>query len=165
MTRTSAEIDDLLAAPKRVLGAPRWDEAGAKAALSAALASEDGALIGGVSLRLNVLTHLSQPSGNAILVLDGAPLQRLSFRPDHPHINPARHPIPTELRRLKLPAGASRVYHWGDDRLWPRPDKVGVGRPLRPEPVTAEDAFALFLKICGIDGRLEPPPHRPRLEF
>ncbi|WP_375404652.1 hypothetical protein [uncultured Sphingomonas sp.] len=163
--RTPVEIDALLAAPKRILGAPQWNEMGPKAALSAALADEDGALIGGVSLRLNVLTHLPSPSGNAIFLLDRAPVQRLSFRPDHSHVNPARYPIPAELKRLKLPADASRIYRWDDDRLWPRPDKIGVGRSLRPEPATVEDAFALFLKICGIAGRVEPPPHRPKLEF
>ena len=166
MARTPDEIDRMLAAPKRLFRAPEWIEDDARATLTSPIVSPGGLVIGGLSLRLVALTHLPAPGrGSPVLVLDEAVVQRLSFRPDHAHINPARDPVPAELRRLKLSAGRSRFYRWPDNRQWPRPDKAVAGTYLDPEPSTIEDAFALFLDNCGIADRPPPPPHRPMLEF
>ena len=165
MSRSVEAIDALLATDKTIFGAPRWVERVTDATLTSALVGTDGAIIGGLSLELRVLTHLPAPRGFAVLVLDKLPLCRLSFRPDNAHSTPGREPVPPALRFLKLPAGPSRIYRWPDDRCWPRPGKQGVAAPLELEPNDVESAFAQFCRECRIGGALPPPPHRPRLEL
>jgi hypothetical protein len=166
MMRSVAEIDALLDTEKSLFGAPEWVEDGAAAHLVGAVVNAAGVVLGGVSLRLSVLIHLPAPQrGSAVLVLDNHPLQRLSFRPDHAHVNPGRHPVTRGLRRQTLPAERSRIYRWKDNRVWPRPDSFGVGALLASEPQTIGDAFNLFLEECRIAAYLPPPPHRPKLEL
>lgn len=166
MPRSLAEIDALLAADKTLFGAPRWIERGPRATLTAAVVDVQHGVVGGLVLHLSALVRLPAPQrGTAVLVLDGAPLQRLSFRPDHPHINPARHPIPPDLRRTKLPADRTRIYLWRHDRTWPRADRLGVAASVDPEPATLSTAFALFLSDCAIEAQLPTAPHSPTLEF
>ena len=166
MMRTATDIDALLIAPKSLFGTPEWVESGAVATLTATILDDGGTVIGGLSLRSSVPVHLPAPQrGSVVLVLDRQPLQRLSFRPDHVHVNPSRPPIVRALQRQRLLPDRSRIYRWRDDPLWPRPDKLAVASPLLPEPADLTAAFALFLEECGISGYLPTPPHRPKLEL
>lgn len=165
MTRTVAEIDALLAAEKSLFGQPEWVEEGPIAKLASAVVDAGGAVIGGLSLRLSAQIETAVQRGNAALVLDGQPLQRLSFRPDHVHVNGARHPIPAPLRLMRLPADRSRIYRWTDNRVWPRADNMGAGVVIDPEPASVGAAIELFLEKCTISAYLPQPPHRPKLEL
>lgn len=165
MTRSAAEIDDLLAADKSLFGNSEWVEDGTVAKLSSAVVDSQGNPIGGLTLRMQVPIEASLQRGTATLVLDGHPIQRISFRPDHSHVNKGRHPIPKELRLIALPPDRTRLHRWADNRVWPMQDNMGAGRVLDVEPPTVMDAFKLFLETCGISTHLPEPPHRPKMEF
>lgn len=165
MSRSPAEIDVLLHAEKGLFGQPEWIEDGAIAKLVSPVVDALGVVIGGMSLRLNVPVETVLQRGNAVLVLDGQPVQRLSFRPDHAHVNGVVHPIPQSLRLRRLPPDRTRLYRWADNRAWPVHGNLRAGQVVEPEPATLMSAFQLFLEACGITAYLPEPPHRPRLEF
>lgn len=163
--RSLVEIDALLAADKSLFGNPEWVEDGAVAKLASSVVDASGVVIGGLFLRLAVPVEMSIQRGTAALVLDGLPLQRLSFRPDHLHVNKGLHPVPAPLRFLRLPADRSRIYRWADNRMWPMQDNMRAGHVIEPEPGTLAEAIKLFLEACAISAYLPDPPHRPKLEF
>ena len=163
--RTVAEIDALIAADKALFGEPAWSGDGAVAKLVSPVIDHAGLIIGGLVLYMAAMTETAEQRGNAALVLDDRPVQRLSFRPGHAHVNPPRHPTPPALRLLTLPPGRSRMHGWRDNRVWPRLDNVATAALMEPEPPTISAAFALFLETCGISAYIPPPPSRPRLEL
>lgn len=124
-----------------------------------------GGVIGDLFLHLHALTETRIQTGSASLVLEGRPIQRLSFRPTHPHTNKGRHPVPRNLRLLVLPPDRSRIYRWSDNREWPMHENMLAAEILDSEPATLMDAYKLFLEECGISAHLPHPPHRPKLEF
>lgn len=160
-----AEIDALLARPKQLVGAPTWiaDDRGSVTKL-AAPAAESG-IVGGLTLFASAPLHATPQRGSVVLVLEGRPIQRLSFQPDHVHVNPFAKSVPQPLRGLKLAAGQSRIHPWRLNRTWPRApnDNVSVGEILDPQPETFGDALTIFLHACGIESQLPPPPWEPRL--
>jgi uncharacterized protein YheU (UPF0270 family) len=165
MSRSLAEIDAMLAAGKSLFPGAEWVEDGALAKLVSAIVDESGTVIGGLSFRLNVQVESAIQRGNAVLVLDSQPIQRLSFRPDHPHVNGAKYPIPKQLRLLSLPPDRTRLYRWSDNREWPVQANLRAGQVVEHEPASMLDAVELFLEACGITAYLPAPPHRPKLEF
>lgn len=165
MTRSLTEIDDLIAADKSLFGLPEWIEDGPIARITSAVVDPAGAVIGGLSLRLNVPVTTNIQRGNAVLTLDGHPIQRLSFRPDHVHVNGPGHPIPPSLRLLRLPPDRTRIYRWPSNRAWPPQANLRAGEIVDPEPESLQDALQLFLEACGISAYLPDPPHRPTLEL
>lgn len=164
--RAADDIDALLAAPKTVVGRPRWelDGRGTVATLTTTLA-EDGIVIGSVFLRLSATVHIALQRGSAALVCNNRPVQRMNVKPEHPHLNPLRRPVPRSLRGLRLPEGRSRIYRWAANRIWPRPtgDNLAAGEVIEPEPGDILAALTFFLEECGIIGELPPPPWEPRL--
>lgn len=165
MTRSRSEIDDLLAADKSLFGSVEWIEEGAYAKIVSPVVGANGVVIGGLILHLNAQVETTVQLGNASLVLEGRPIQRLSFRPGHKHVNKGRYPVPVELRLKTLPAGRSRIYRWSDNREWPMSENMLAGRLIDAEPGTLMEAYKLFLEACGISAYLPDPPHRPKLEF
>ena len=166
MTTTAADIDVMLAADKTLFGLPAWIEAGATASLVSSVVDATGTVIGDLSLRLSATVETPIQRGDAVLVFEGIPLQRLAFRPDKFHVNPGKHPVPSSLRRLRLPPGRTRFYRWTDNRVWPRPaDHRLAGAVLDEEPGTVTEAVQLFLQACGIRARLPIPPWKPRMEL
>lgn len=160
-----AEIDALLGADKALFGMPEWVDDGVSAKLTSAIIGPDNSIIGGLSLRLNALVRTTPQTGNAVLVLEERPIQRLSFLPDHAHTNSGGHPIPTHLRFRTLPPHRSRIYLWGNNRHWPRDDNLTAGEALDQEPHSIDAAYKLFLEACGIEAYIPPPPWRPQLEL
>ncbi len=158
-------IDALLAEKKALAGAPRWigDERGAVASLAAPVAKRG--VVGALSFRATALVYEPIQSGSCVLVFDGRPIQRLSFRPTHAHVNPFGPSVSTPLRGLHLPAGKSRVYLWAENRAWPRPkgDNVGVAQPILLDMEGLDKVLAIFLQMCNVDGVLPPAPWEPRL--
>jgi hypothetical protein len=165
VTRSLADIDTLLSAEKSLFGAAEWVEDGAVAKLASPVVDALGVVMGGLSLRLNAPLETAVQRGNAALVLDGQPIQRLSFRPGHPHVNGAAFPIPQPLRLRRLPPNRTRLYRWTDNRAWPVQTNLKAGHVVEPEPATLMAAFELFPEACGITAYLPEPPHRPRLEL
>lgn len=164
MTRTLAEIDALFFAPKALPEPVTWAEDGGKATLTASLL-QDGIVIGALSLRLSTPLLNSPQRGDAVLVLDDRPVQRMAFNPKNPHTNPAFHPVPLALRRLTLPPGRTRLYRWADNRQWPRQEGENIlaAMALDPEPSGFDEALSLFLRSCAIEGVLPAAPWRPTL--
>ena len=162
---TEADIDAMLAARKTLAGRPVWreDERGTVAHMVVPIAKEE--VIGGLTFRASALLFESAESGSCVIVLDDRPIQRLSFRPTHAHVNPFGAAVSVGLRGLRCPAGVSRIHHWAENRRWPRPlsDNVAVASPLHVEFDSFALTLALFLHICNIDGELPPPPWEPRL--
>ena len=160
-----ATIDALLAARKALAGVPRWiiDPRGSVANLAVPVAS--GGIIGALTFRASTLVHEPTQSGSCVLVFDGRPIQRLSFRPTHAHVNSFGPSVSEHLRGLHLPAGQSRVHLWADNRAWPRPksDNVSVARPMQLEWEDLDIVLAIFLHMCNVDGALPPAPWEPRL--
>lgn len=165
MSRSLIEVDELLASNKTLFSDLEWVEDGPVARLVSPILDMSGNVIGGMLLNLNALTETAVQRGNAALVLDGRPIQRLSFRPDHVHTNKGRGTVLPELRFKRLPADRTRLYSWRDNRSWPVVDNLAVGRLVDPEPASIMAAYQLFLEACGISAYLPEPPHRPRLEF
>lgn len=165
MTRSVEEIDALLAADKALFGSPEWAEEGPVAKLTSAVVNASGVVIGGLSFRASALIETTVQRGSTVLLLDNSPIQRLSFRPDHRHVNPAAHPVPLDLRLRTLPRDRTRIYHWRHNRIWPIRDNIGAAEVVEPDPETFMDAATLFLEACGISTYLPPPPHRPKLEL
>lgn len=165
MTRSLAEIDALLAADKGLFGAIEWSEEGSVASISTAVVDALGDPIGGLELRASAPTQTSVQRGTIVLILDGVPLQRLSYRPDHIHRNKGSHPIPPDLRLKTLQTDRTRIYRWRDNRTWPTQDNLGAGRLVDPQPKTFMLAVELFLEACGIAAYIPEPPHRPKLEL
>ena len=165
MTRSLAEIEALLAADKGLFGTLEWREEGSVASISAAVVDALGNPIGGLELRASAPTQTSVQRGSIVLLLDGAPLQRLSHRPDHAHRNKGAHPIPPNLRFKTLSPDQTRIYGWSDNRVWPRQDNIGAGRIVDPQPSNFMEAIELFLEACGIAAYIPEPPHRPELEL
>lgn len=160
-----SDIDALLDADKALFGVTEWIEEGPVVKLANAVVGPDNAIIGGLSLRIHALLHVTPQRGSAVLVLDERPIQRMSFLPDHSHTNPGRHPTPPQLRFLVLPAGRSREYLWTHNREWPRHDNVLAGSFVKPDPPSIEAAIAQFVERCGITAYIPPPPWSPQLEL
>lgn len=165
MTRALAEIDTLLSAEKSLFGEPEWVEDNAVAKLASAVVDASGNVVGGLSFRAQVPIETAVQRGTAALILDGLPIQRLSYRPDNPHSNKGGHPIPAHLRWQKLPADRTRIYRWRNNRVWPMRDNLAAGEVVDPEPNAFMSALELFLEACGISAYLPEPPHRPTLEL
>jgi hypothetical protein len=162
VARTTADIDALIAMPKAMFGRPRWVEFGNKAQLTAPIMSEEG-ILGGASIRAWAHTHLIEPAGAIVLVVDQRSVQRALYRPDHPHVNGSAHPTPIELRRRLLPPDLSREYLWQDNRVFPPLGFHLAGRVIEPQPASLEELFVNFLNSCSIGGELPPPPYKPAL--
>lgn len=160
-----ATIDAVLAKKKALAGVPRWicDPRGSVANLAVPVASGD--IIGALTFRASTLVHEASQSGSCVLVFDGRPIQRLSFRPTHAHVNPFGARVSDHLRGLRLPAGQSRIHLWTDNRAWPRPkgDNVSVARPLQLNWENLDIVLAIFLYMCNVEGALPPAPWEPRL--
>lgn len=166
MTRTPAEIDAFLAAPKCLFGPLEWLDKGSTAKLGSALFDDQGAVIGGATLVSTANVETPVQRGDAVLLLDGLVVQRLAVRPRGFHVNPTAHPIPAELRGLRCEPEHTRLYAWADNRHWPRdPRRTLAARPLAREPNSMGAAFNLFLAECGIEATLPEAPWRPKLEF
>lgn len=165
MTRTPADIDAFLTAPKWLFGPLDWLDKGSTAKLSAALTDNQGAVIGGASLSLSANVETSVQRGDAVLMLDGLVVQRMGVRPAKFHVNPAAHPIPPELRGVRCEPEHTRLYAWPDNRYWPRDQRKLAARQLIQEPNSLDAAFSQFLKECGIEAMLPEAPWRPKLEF
>jgi len=163
---TSADdIDALLAAHKSLAGLATWvkDERGTVAKLAVPIAV-DG-VVGGLILQAHATLVTDPQSGGCVLIMDGRPVQRLSIRPDHAHLNPFLKTSPAAHRGVRLAAGLSRLHPWRLNRAWPRPpgDNVPFAQMIEPEPETFAAALTIFLEACRIDGVLPPPPWEPRL--
>lgn len=165
MTRSVGEIDAIIAANKSLFGTPEWVEDRSIAKLISPVVNSAGVVIGGLSLRASVPIETAVQRGSAVLVLDNHPIQRLLYRPDHPHVNKAAYPIPAHLRLRRLPAERTRIYQWADNRVWPMPDNMGAGRLVEPDPEAFMAALEQFLEGCGISAYVPEPPHRPTLEL
>jgi len=161
----TAIIDVLLGTYKTLAGRPAWvlDERGTVAKLAVPVLQNG--VVAGLTLQAHATVQTNPQRGGCVLILEGRPIQRLSFRPDHLHVNPLVKTIPRSLRGLRLPANASRFHAWTLNREWPRRalDKVAVAEPVEPEPDSFLDALTIFLHHCGIEGALPPPPWEPRL--
>ncbi|HUZ13599.1 MAG TPA: hypothetical protein VMU93_12190 [Caulobacteraceae bacterium] len=161
----AVDIDTLLAAAKILAGAPVWvkDERGTVVKLAVPVAQSG--VVGGLILQAGATLHTEPQRGAFVLVFEGRPIQRLSFKPDHGHANPPSRTIPQEFRGRRLPPGLSRMHHWSLNRIWPRPisDNVAVATLVHPEPSSLEAAVTIFLRACCIEGDLPPPPWEPRL--
>lgn len=157
---TADDIDAMLAERKGLEGRSTWvrDDRGSVAHLKATVAGGSG--VESVAFVATALVHEPVQTGSCVLVVQGRPLQRLSFRPTHAHVNPPGPKVPPTLRGLRLPAGHSRIYRWENNRSWPRlrSDNVTVGQPLLPDVGTLELALAIFLHICNIEGEIPSPP-------
>jgi hypothetical protein len=162
---SAADIDALLSASKTLAGSPVWmkDDRGTVSKLTIPVA--EAGVVGSLVLEASATLNSDPQHGSCVLVFEGRPIQRLSFRPDHAHVNPLNKSIPKGLRGLRLPPGASRMYPWTLNRTWPRPasDNVPVAEPIDPEPESFHSALTIFLRLCGIEGDLPPPPWEPRL--
>ena len=160
-----ADIDSMLAVAKTLAGVPTWveDERGTVARIVVPVAT--GGVVAGLTFRAGAVLHARVQTGSCVLVCDGRPVQRLSFRPDHAHVNPFGKGVPKRLRGLRLPPGVSRLHAWSVNRDWPRSpaDNVAVAEPLNPEPASFEDALEFFLRLCNIDGEIPLPPWEPPL--
>lgn len=164
---TVVDIDAFLAGRKTIFGHPTWDvdERRRRVLLRASLKLEDGRIPGNVFVQLVATLHTTPQRGSMVLVCDGRPVQRMSYRPDHPHANPFHKKVSKDLRGLSLSAGLTRIHRWRENRTWPRPpeDNLPVAELVNPEPVSYVDAMQIFFRECGIKGYVEPPPWEPRL--
>ena len=162
---TVADIDALLATPKALGGAPKWvrDDRGTVSKLGVPIL--EAGVVGGLILQAHANLHTSPHRGGCVLVFEGRPVQRLTFKPDHAHTNPFTHAIPQPLRGRRLPPEVSRIHPWSLNRVWPRPatDNVQVAESLGVEPESFDTALTIFLDLCGIVGDLPPAPWEPRL--
>lgn len=162
---TVGDIDAMMAESKALDGDPAWvrDDRGSVAHLAIRVVGSRS--FETLTFKATAIVHEPVQSGSCVLVLNGRPVSRLSFRPSHAHINPLSSHVAQELRGLRLPAGQSRFYAWSDNRAWPRPksDNVGVARTLDPDMGSLALALAIFLNICNIDGQIPSPPWEPRL--
>lgn len=162
---TAADIDAMLTAPKTLAGVARWieDERGSVAKLSVPVAQ--AGIVGGSVLRANATLHTDPQRGGCVLIYEGRPIQRMSYRPDHAHANPFASGASLAHRGLRLDPNVSRLHPWRLNRVWPRPlsDNVAFAERLEPEPLSLEAALAIFLGFCAIIGDLPPPPWEPRL--
>lgn len=162
---TPADIDALLAAAKTLAGRPEWveDERGSVAKLAVPVALSG--IVGELVLRANATLHTVPQRGGGVLIFEGRPIQRLSFRPDHAHLNPFARTVPAPHRGRRLVPDVSRLHPWRLNRAWPRPftDNVAVAEGVEPEPVSLQAALTIFLRLCAIKGDLPPPPWEPRL--
>ena len=165
MTRTLTEIDDILRADKSLHGNLEWVEDGARALITRSVVDQRGVVIGGLILQLWALTEVAIQRAGGSLVLDGTPIQRMTYRPGNAHLNNNAHPTPPALRLKTLPAERSRIYLWSNNRAWPIHQNLRAGKVIEPEPASASAAFELFLESCAISTYLPNPPHRPMLEL
>ena len=164
---TAADIDGFLAERKTIFGQPEWvtDERRARVFLRASLQLQDGRIPGSVFVELVATRHTDPQRGSMVLVCNGRPVQRMSYRPDHLHHNPFNKRVSRDLRGLTLPVGHTRIHRWRQNRVWPRPpgDNMRVAELVEPEPGSYADAMQIFFRECGIQGWLKPPPWEPRL--
>ena len=162
---TATDIDALMAEHKTLAGAARWtiDHRGSVADLAVPVATYG--IVGGLTFRATALVYEPVQSGSCVLVLEQRPLQRLSFRPTHAHLNPFGPGVSGHLRGLRLPAGKSRIYPWSENRTWPRPkgDNASVAHPMPVDLESLDSMLALFLQLCHIHGDLPCAPWEPRL--
>lgn len=163
--RTVDDIDAMLVARKRLDARPVWarDERGSVAHLTVSIMGWGPTE--GLTFIATALVYEPIQAGSCVLILERRPVQRLSFRPTHAHVNPPDPRVSRELRGLRMPAGGSRLYPWSANRNWPRArsDNVSVGQPLLPDAGSLDMALAIFLDICNIDGEIPPAPWEPRL--
>ena len=156
---TISDVDALLIDVKYFGNHDGWklDERGSVAHLSIPITSNS--INHDLTLSSTALVRDPVQAESCVLILERRPVQRLSFRPNHAHVNPFRAHIDRGLRGLRLPAGSSRLYPWRANRTWPRlkSDNVAVAEPVLPEPVSLA-ALAMFLRICNIEGEIPSPP-------
>jgi hypothetical protein len=163
VTEAIADIDELMAVSKAIIGAPHWEEDGAVTRLVAAL-SVDGLVTGGLRIAMSATLLTTPQRGDTVLIFQNRPIARLAFRPKAAHVNPGGHPIPPDLRFKSLPPDQSRLYRWEDNRRWPRgANDVLAGRPLDSEPPSLKAAVDIFLAYCHIDADIADAPWRPEL--
>ena len=84
---TAADIDGFLAERKTIFGQPEWvtDERRARVFLRASLQLQDGRIPGSVFVELVATRYTDPQRGSMVLVCNGRPVQRMSYRPDHLH--------------------------------------------------------------------------------
>lgn len=162
------EIDRLLAAAKSIGGIPNWREdptSGGRALLVVPLLL-DGVAVGGLEIRGNATIRTQRQSASLVLIAAGDPIQRLSFRPKHEHVNSLRSDLSRDLRGSRLLADVTRFYPWELNRRWPRqrqPRERYDGHRVEPVVTDFDVAVMFFLERCNIIGSIPPPPYRPEL--
>lgn len=163
----TAEIDNLLASDKSIVGSPQWnrDPQAARVRLTATLMDSHGVVIGGVSVRLSATLHSRPQRGSAVLLFSGGVIQRLNYLPDHSHYNPMRKTVARPARGVMLPSGQTRDYPWVLNRQWPRVpgETADVGQIVNRNLSNYAAAAAFFLSECGIKGSISDPPWEPEL--
>lgn len=158
-----AKIDTLMSAQKALVGNVHWVEEENVAKLAAAIAV-DGIVEGGLLLHASATLRTTPQRGDAVLVYEQRPIARIAHMPKHIHANPARHPIPSELRFARLAADSTRIFKWEDNRWWPREgDDPLAGRRLEPQLPNLKGAIDRFLELCNIAGDVPEAPWRPEL--
>lgn len=162
------DIDRLVAQPKEVGGQPSWQEdptTSGRALLVVPLLL-DGILASGVEIRGNATVRTQTQSATLLLIADGDPVQRLSFRPKAEHVNSLRSDLPRDLRGRRLSTDETRFYPWELNRRWPRqrqPRERYDAYVVQPPMTDFDVAMMFFLDRCNIVGSIPPPPHRPEL--
>lgn len=162
------DIDRLIAQPKEVGGQPHWQEdptTSGRALLVVPLLV-NGIVASGVEIRGNATVRTQTQSATLLLIAEGDPVQRLSFRPKGPHVNSLRPNLPRDLRGKRLSADETRFYPWELNRRWPRqrqPRERYDAYVVEPLMTDFDVAMMFFLDRCNIVGRIPHPPHRPEL--
>lgn len=159
------DIDELLSAPKSLVGEPVWTRNAITAITELAAPILVEGLLGGLTMRASASLTSRPQRGSCVLVLENRPITRMSIKPSHSHSNPfARSADPT-LRGLTLPPDLTRLHAWNDNRAWPRPptDNLPFAKPFDIEPASFAEALTIFLGICQINGNIPPPPWEPLL--
>jgi hypothetical protein len=162
---TPEDIDRLLAEPKVLAGRVVWvrDERAARAELAAPVLV-DG-VVGALVFKATATLNTDPQRGSCVLIFEGRPVQRLSHRSGHVHLNPPSKSVDRALRGARLPPDLTRVHLCSLNRVWPRPegDNLPVGQVLDPQPISLAESLANFLALSGIRGDLPAAPWEPTL--
>lgn len=168
MMLTPESIDELLAAPKQIVGIAAWaDDPPREGALQLRLPLDIGDSSTGLELRANTNRYLSPQDGCLLLMYRNGVIERMNVFPRGAHANPFHRDLPKRLRGITLRAGIHRYYSWALNRRWPR--LPGDNLPAGEEITEMLDSFAAaaeyFCSRCNILGAVPSPPYEPRLDL
>ncbi|MGQ0696821.1 MAG: hypothetical protein ACT4PZ_01130 [Panacagrimonas sp.] len=169
MIVTPDSIDELLRAPKLLVGIGHWaDNPPREGALQLRMPLDvGGAGRTGLELRGNTNRYWTPQDGCLLLVFHGGVIERMNVFPPATHANPFLTSLPKSLRGLVLKPGAHRYYPWTLNRRWPRPtgDNLRVGEEIDEPLDSFEAAIKYFCTRCNISGVPPSPPFEPRLDL
>jgi hypothetical protein len=165
MLLTVENIDEILAAQKKIAGTPTWiDGQKEKTSRIKIPLMINDEVYPQLFLIATAARFITPQRLNLQLVLY-KPIERMRFFPDSPHTNKISKNIPSKYRGLVMLPDHHRYYSWKDNRRWPRPDgdNLDFARPIEEKIGTCKEAINYFLDRVRVEGQFNSPPYEPRL--